>query len=892
MAHIPHSFDLHVLPYLYNIWRDSFPNGVPGVRESVPYLYNTACDALPSVAEVRAADLQAVFCDAPGPSSPYLEGALRVGALAAAGYAAYRACHWWWLLETADQAISHSDERRSRVWTAWLTGRQLEQEAFYPVEVAGEADGVVWTTTSSGLVRTDAHLGATTTQPLDVLQGLVALHGTVWQLAATRDGMYVKYTLAPRSWREWKDAQACGDVRSSVKGEWASRSELTGDGLVHSHARVGTTRSALLKGDAEVAVRAALQVNGAKTQAYSVGTVLRSVDNSTWTDQEQCTLTAHILADKWAGGWRGKEVQNTRPPQALQRVEDSRDDIRDPYNPTGMVVGPEFTVRPDAAPMTGRSNDLVAIEDRLDSVRSALEFLPSVYGEYAREFALAVAGGEKIEPLSLDQVLESQTGPLQRVRNAASRAFVTIKEEIDIQVKAFLKKEQVANSGPVRNISTLPTEANLRLGTYCLSLSSFLKRKTRWYCAGVQPPEVARRIALLVEGQRAVAAADISKMDACKSVAITAEVCHRLAVTLCPEWAKDVTALHIAEATCSAKTASGEPYAAAGSQLSGSATTTLHNTIVNAWLSYCAFRVDGLSPADAYAVTDRGLFVGDDSVSLNGPSIEQVATALGYKIKLDVVREGGEVPFLSRFFPGVWQGELGSYQDPIRLARKLAISFGDPSQGQQQLALNKWLGLTQLDPAMTVYSVGYMALCRITGASGKTSDLETPWFIREAAKEGGAGWPQLVDADRYFEMRTGVPAERYCQWFLGLSSWSQFLTGPGFLIDHDGKPKRKTVDPTAAFTPPPEVQVAAPPPHSTAGRHPAVNEARRAQEAKVKLGARAIKAVTVEVRREQAVAKGKKKPAPAGTPAADPFSNMGEWKPRRVGKRSGDAQSV
>jgi len=45
--------------------------------------------------------------------------------------------------------------------------------------------------------------------------------------------------------------------------------------------------------------------------------------------------------------------------------------------------------------------------------------------------------------------------------------------------------------------------------------------------------------------------------------------------------------------TCTARTDGGEPYCSAISQLSGSASTTLHNTLANAFMCYAAHRRGG-----------------------------------------------------------------------------------------------------------------------------------------------------------------------------------------------------------------------------------------------------------------------------------------------------------
>lgn len=770
---------------------------------------------------------------------------------------------------TSNRALEFARGRSWRLFVAWCTGTSLETTVFCPLAPAGDEGGVAWTTKSEGLERVSPG-SKILTQPILATNGFVESWPTKWKQETTRVGHTLCYKLSPVYTRGENTFEALQDQRVLVNGSWASREEMTENGVVTSYARVGKHASAVLHSDTEAAVQAALEVHGSKTQAYSIGTVLRSVDASEWRDDESCTLASHILADKWSGRWQVAMTQTTRPRQALQKLGDGRDKIDDPARPTGTKVGPDYCENPDTAPMMGRANDLVAIQDRLDLVRNGKADIPAIYATYAEEFISAIVGGRKWEMLPLDAVLEAQDSPLQRVRNAAARAFVTLRQG-PFKVKSFLKKEPIVDSGPVRNISTIPAETNLKIGRLCLSIAAYLKKHTNWYCAGVQPPEVAKRIVSACQGEARVNASDVSKMDACKNVTLTAVLNHALAVRLLPADSAEITELHYAEATCTAVTSSGEKYAVGGSQLSGSSTTTLHNTVTNAFMAFAAYREEGKVAAQAYAILNRDLFVGDDAVThTTADACEKVANDLGYKMKAEVIPRGAEVPFLSRWFPNPWDGQPGSYQDPVRLMRKAGISFGDPARGQQQLAADKWKGLAELDPNMTVYTVGSAALRRITGLEGAPSDADTPWCVREARKEGGAGWPQLWDADRYFEMRTGVPAERLVGWFLHLSSWEAFMEGPGFKICNPAKVKRPTVDPLDPATPPPPVPDHTPPPAAATSTEAAAPARRQVEEA-TRDRAKQIRVVTKEENRKAARGKSKRQPK------RDVFSGAGTW---------------
>lgn len=706
-------------------------------------------------------------------------------------------------------------EKRDRSLRALITSlrqRVVERQIFLPLEPSGVEKDDAWTTNSrADLMRTTS--GSTTnSSPIDDIGNEITIGITKWRTSATRiDRKYVNLRLEFIGYC-WPHPYS----RPPAQGSWYVRREFSQGTLWLAGTRCNEYRSFTIDDTSSAVISSVLRVNGKKTQPYSIATLLKSTTKDT---PEEVTVKSSLLADYWAEQWPVTPVRTTTPPQILQFVGDSRDDILAPFKTTGIIAGPVMTENPDRAPLTGYQNDLVAIHARLDKVRNNKLEIPEQYLDYAEEFAEQVS--RDLAPLSIDDVIESQDRPLQKLRNAMDSCFVTIKT-LPIQVKAMLKKEAISNMGPTRNISTMPTETNLKIARYTLALSNHLKKNTRWYCAGKPPTEVAELIVDLVEGMDSCMAADISKMDACKNVTITVHLLTRIFERMFHD--EEIKELMEAEILCTAKTSTGIPYVPTGSQLSGSSTTTNHNTITNAWLSYCADRIRGFTPLQAYC--NLGLFVGDDSLSQNTPeTVDKVASDLGYVIVPEMIQKGDEIPFLSRYFPDAWEGGLGSYQDPIRLAKKMHISFSDPAQGQRQIALNKWHGLADLDPANSFYVATYNKLQLITGLRPKFNIEDLGYLHRSYLEEGYAGWPQ-TNADDYFERRTGVPVTRLIDWLQGVKSFDEWMGGPGFTIDAPKKCKYGGVDPTDAFSQPPEVSTNQPPEFATAGTDPKTAENR------------------------------------------------------------------
>lgn len=685
----------------------------------------------------------------------------------------------------------------------------VAKTVFLPLCPGGTDVDLAWTTTEKGIEKTER--GETKLfQPLD-MSGLV-MRGPFcgllwnWRVSANRvDDLYVTISVA------WTLEEVSEKPRR-VFGDWALRRELVDDDVMLFVSRKGEFASAIITSAEEAAVRASLHVNGQKTQPYSIASVLKSLSPRKWKDDpaaavQSTVLASSMLADFWEAKWPHTQTVSMTPDQALQWVDDDRDDHRKPWKTTGTRCGFEWTTDPDSAPVMGEQNDLVAVHARLDLVRNQMHSMDPEFYAYAAEFVELVSS--ELTPYSLDMVIECQDGPLQRIRNNLARTFVRITDGF-LPVSSMLKKEATTNNGPTRQISTLKAEQNLRISRFTLALSAHLKKTTKWYCAGISPEEVARRMVDICEGQERVLAADVSKMDACKNVAVTCSLLLFL-YQKCYGTANEDEVLELfhAEIMAEAKTSNGVKYAAYGSQLSGSATTTNHNTVTNGWMAYAAYRLEGMSPEESYA--NMGLFVGDDSVSRNTPeTIEYVGRILGYTIVGEVIPRGTEVPFLSRYFPHCWMGGLGSYQDVLRLLNKAHLTFSDPSRGQVQLALDKWRGYSDLDPAMSVYTCVHETLCRISGKVGTLRDVG--YIQQEYLKAGYAGWPQLTDADSYFAMRTAIPASRYLEWLENVSTFRQFMEGPGFLIGKCNKRKWHTINPFGVGVFPPDRTDDRPPP--------------------------------------------------------------------------------
>lgn len=674
----------------------------------------------------------------------------------------------------------------------WFTGIGFQATEFRPLAPAGSGR-VTWTTTG-GQLEWYEDGKCHTTDPIEPVCGRFFVDGIFpWRITADRHGDDVTYQFQPVLWAE----RQVPTISNTCLAEHVVRREVTKDGVVVNVCRQGLFESCELNATEEAVLYSNLKVHGQRTQPYSIGVVLRSIDPNRW-KENNAAKHMRMLADLWCTEWATLGTSQTRPRQALEFVSDVRADLEAEAECSGWKVGPELALNSDVAPMMGHNNDLVAIDERLDKVRNVNFTASEELRQYSEEFINLISPwSADLEPWPLDRVLEHQSRPIQRARNERDKNFLGL-IPVPVRIKAMLKKEALAHDGAVRNISTYNTDHNLTMSTYTLAISEYLKRYP-WYGPGQTPRGIAERLVMMATHSKCLVEADYDKMDARKTVALVYCLHIPLARRLFND-PEDFITMRVRSLKSTAKTDGGVDYANGESQGSGEATTTVDNTVTNAFVSYCAYRLEGFTNLSAWEqLQANSTFTGDDSVTTNDPDcLVRAGSMAGHVIKVDVRSYTEPVSYLSRKFPDLWFGGDGSYQDIDRLLRKCHMSFGDPSRSIQQLAADKWAGYHGLDPAMGVYRAFKECVERVTGLVGGIDWQDQPWVLRE---HPGESWPQVDNPDRYLEQVTGVPAGAYIEWARSCTTWDDWLQGPGFVYENDNKHKVKLiVDPTDNFS--------------------------------------------------------------------------------------------
>jgi hypothetical protein len=169
---------------------------------------------------------------------------------------------------------------------------------------------------------------------------------------------------------------------------------------------------------------------------------------------------------------------------------------------------------------------------------------------------------------------------------------------------------------------------------------------------------------------------------------------------------------------------------------SGSPITTDGNTLINAFIMYCALRLLGYSADEAFEKI--GLCTGDDGLVPNyAEQMEKVLTEvsfrLGLKIEPVLIPQGEPVPFCGRYFVDPTT-KNDSFQDPMRTIVKLHLSANKNVTSEQAIT-NKALGYLTTDSLTPIIGAWADKVTTLTGLTFKGALPE------EKYKRSNA-WPQ------------------------------------------------------------------------------------------------------------------------------------------------------
>jgi hypothetical protein len=441
-------------------------------------------------------------------------------------------------------------------------------------------------------------------------------------------------------------------------------------------------------------------------------------------------------------------------------IEDETPDSSD-LKSDGMVVFPSPTSEGTFVPMSCEKNDKAAIKGRIQEVANK-KVPPSVYGVYARDFLRMIVPDDechKTAPLDLEQVNVLQNKPSQRQRNKRANNLEVISSALQsARAKTFQKRECYGKPTHPRIITNVTDVHNQVFSAYVRGAKPFLKRQP-WYAAGLTPSETEESVHRFCEkvGTRlheGIVATDYSRLDGTISMWIRENLEKAFLKRVFPEaHYKIIDELMLYETSVTTHSVYGVLSKPAGARLSGSPCTTDFNTLVNAFVAYCAWR---LKTEKDTTITQRkkrknissifswiGPKCGDDGLEVSGLAglMEEAASALGLKLKCEACNAKEYVPFCGRHYIQPMY-ECCSVVDIMRTLSHLHVSFGDRNLPTFELARRRVSGYLTTDPRTPYLSDYCRAVLRLVG-----KEQITAGELNEAFRQ--------AHADEYYRIKGG-----------------------------------------------------------------------------------------------------------------------------------------
>nr|WPR18220.1 MAG: RNA-dependent RNA polymerase [Crogonang virus 45] len=381
-------------------------------------------------------------------------------------------------------------------------------------------------------------------------------------------------------------------------------------------------------------------------------------------------------------------------------------------------------------PRKSYNNDVACIEGRIERPRNLVKTVPPFYHKCREEFMRFLIPerlAHTFVPYDEAYVEAQQNRPTQRALAARAKPFSFLHKFV---VSSFQKAEVYGKVNFPRNISTVPTDHKLRFSGFTYALADVLKT-TKWYAFGLNPAQITEAVRDLTSRQLYLTTNDFSNYDGSHGEFKTSTDMMIFMRAFAPPYHMEVSKLLSSMTNAPAFTNHGVFYNTGHTVLSGAASTSVCNTIMNALIAYIALRVSGFSPRDSYE--NLGLYGGDDNVNRCIPpeTHMRVASKLGYVLKTENVDRGQPLSFLGRIFLDPWTTKASVCDVPRRL-RNLHLTVV-PSIVPKAVVLRRRAQSYLInDPNTPIITHWAKMILRATTTSdeGFETELraEQPWF--------------------------------------------------------------------------------------------------------------------------------------------------------------------
>jgi len=402
------------------------------------------------------------------------------------------------------------------------------------------------------------------------------------------------------------------------------------------------------------------------------------------------------------------------------------------YKPTMKSIVPdgrEPLVSGSLCPTSGKPSENAAVEGRIRDVVNGKE-PPRIYRHYVEEFVkLLVPEANKLVPTDVGELDERMPRPTQRAITKRALDWLDCQANV---VKAFVKREAYQAANYPRVISTMPASHKTRYACYIYSLTDAIKQQ-KFYAFGKTPGMLEMAIGRVLSRAKWACATDFSKFDGTVSPFLRWFEQRVLTRAFARRFHPEVLKLHRMQVSMPLITRNGVRNQPGNHRGSGSPETTAMNTLENAFVSFCAFRLMAYSPEESFEAL--GLYGGDDGLScdVDPKCLLRAATDLGLELKPVLCNRGDNIPFLGRIWYNAWTGDTASTCDFARQLTKLHLTT-TTAMGFKDVLVAKALGFYHSDCDTPLVGDWARQVLRLAGVSSESIKDRMAELTGEAAE--------------------------------------------------------------------------------------------------------------------------------------------------------------
>nr|QUS52667.1 RNA-dependent RNA polymerase [Mute swan feces associated noda-like virus 5] len=393
--------------------------------------------------------------------------------------------------------------------------------------------------------------------------------------------------------------------------------------------------------------------------------------------------------------------------------------------PTFYPHGAPIIHNPAVGPLNCFDSELLAVKGRV--TRLVNKAIPPVcFDIYCEDFVNELVKNISVVKIDYEGVIDRCTRSMQRGR--LSNNVDLVDYALEQAYDAFVKAEAYPKASEPRLISNMPVSHNFKLAGYTLPLADAIKSRFAWYASGKTTNEIERRLLdIALQGHKLVAT-DYSRFDGRISEWLETRITQATLRRCFPD-DKELDELIRYEDGAVGRTMGGVRVPAGFHRKSGSALTSIGNTLINAFVSYCSYRKDKHNHATAMGLL--GVYLGDDGLCPESQHLSSVAKQLGLVLECEQISHNSMgctvLPFVGRIFIPLDMDTITSFQAPIRTLGKL---HGTVRPDPESL-VEKAIGYLTTDSQTGPVAYYCHAVLRAFGRGYDTSIVQDPDLKRK-----------------------------------------------------------------------------------------------------------------------------------------------------------------